>query len=228
MKTILFLVFSTIIALVTGCDKKEEMKTEIWWINSARVDCVGVGPMTCYQIQKGENLGDEDWQLFYSAIKDFDYEPGNMYRIKVKVTEKETPVPADASSKNYELIEVMSKESDPALRLTNIWKVTKVGDIENPTGFKDKEALTFEFDASKRTYIGNMGCNSVRGEIKENNGEILLLGSGVSTKMACPDMSAEQAITKAITDTRGYKLENNQLYLLNESGETVMTFQAVD
>ncbi|WP_339879260.1 DUF4377 domain-containing protein [uncultured Algoriphagus sp.] len=215
-------------AVATSCEKEGETQTETWWINSVRVDCVGVGPMTCYQIQKGEKLGDEEWQLFYSSIKGFDYEPGHIYRIKVKITDKEAPVPADASSKNYELEEILSKESDPSLRLTNIWKIVKVGGIENPTGFKNKEALTFEFDASKRTYVGNMGCNSVRGEITENNGEKLVLGPGASTRMACPDMSAEQAITKALTDTRGYTLENNQLYLLNEAGETLMTFQAVD
>ena len=122
----------------------------------------------------------------------------------------------------------MSKEPDPALQLTNIWKVIKVGEIENPTGFKSKEALTFEFNASKKTYVGNMGCNSVRGEIKENDGKTLLLGPGAATMMACPDMSAEKAISEALINTRGYTIENNQLYLLNEDGERLMSFQAVD
>lgn len=227
MKTILFLFISTVLGVV-ACERQNEENTEIWWVNSAKKDCIGVGPMSCLQIQKGSEIEPGAWEFFYSSISGFDYEPGQIYQIKVKVSEKETPIPADTSSKNYELIEVLSKEADPALRLTNIWKIIKVGDIENPTGFKNKEALTFEFDASKRTYVGNMGCNSIRGEIKENNGEKLLLGPGASTRMACPDMSAEQAITKALSDTRGYKLENNQLYLLNGAGEPVMTFQAVD
>ena len=227
MKTILFLLIGTILGAV-ACERQDLENSETWWINSAKINCVGVGPMSCLQIQKGTEIEPGAWEFFYSSIKGFEYEPGYIYQIKVKVTDREGPVPADASSKIYELVEVMSKEQDPALRITNIWKILSVGKIQNPTGFKSKEALTFEFDASKRTYVGNMGCNSVRGEIKENNGEKLLLGPGASTKMACPDMSTENAISKALVDTRGYKLENNQLYFMNESGQTLITFQAVD
>ncbi|WP_057938165.1 DUF4377 domain-containing protein [Algoriphagus resistens] len=227
MKIILFLLISTLFGVI-ACEKQADKTTQTWWINSAKMDCTGVAPMSCLQIQKGSEIDPKGWEFFYSAIQGFDYEPGNIYQITVKVIEKEIPLPADASSQNYELVEILSKKPDPALRLTNSWKLLKVGDIENPTGFKNKEALIFEFDASRRTYVGNMGCNSVRGEIKENNGEKLLLGSGAATMMACPDMAAEQAISKALLDTRGYKLENNQLYFLNEGGETLMVFQAVD
>lgn len=227
MKTILFLFISTILGAV-ACDRQIEENTETWWINSAKMDCVGLGPMSCLQIQKGSEIDPGTWQFFYNNIKGFDYEPGNIYQIKVNVTDREPPIPADVSSKIYELVEVVSKTPDPALRLTNIWKITKVGEIENPTGFKNKEALTFEFDASKKTYVGNMGCNSIRGEIKENDGEKLLLGPGATTRMACLDMSTENTISKALIDTRGYKLENNQLYFMNEARETLITFQAVD
>lgn len=227
MKTILFLFISTILGAV-ACDRQIEENTETWWINSAKMDCVGLGPMSCLQIQKGFEIDPGAWRFFYNNIKGFDYEPGNIYQIKVNVTDREPPIPADVSSKIYELVEVVSKTPDPALRLTNIWKITKVGEIENPTGFKNKEALTFEFDASKKTYLGNMGCNSIRGEIKENDGEKLLLSPGATTRMACPDMSTENTISKALIDTRGYKLENNQLYFMNEARETLITFQAVD
>lgn len=227
MKTILFLMISTVLAAV-ACENQTDSNTEIWWINSAKTDCVGVATMSCLQIQKGSEIDPAGWEFFYSSIKGFDYEPGNIYQIKVKITDIEGPIPADASSKNFELLEIKSKKTDPALRLTNIWKVTSVGAIENPSGFKNKEALTFEFNASKKTYVGSMGCNSIRGAIKENDGEKLILGPGATTMMACPDMSTENAISKALIDTQGYKLENNQLYFLNEAGETLMTFQSVD
>ncbi|MEP0714341.1 DUF4377 domain-containing protein [Algoriphagus sp.] len=228
MKTILFLLISTVLGAV-ACESQSDNNTETWWINSSKVACTGVGPMSCLQIQKSEELDpDGAWELFYSDIKGFDYEPGNIYQIKLKVTDRAEPTPADASSKVYELVEVMSKKADPALRLTNIWKLTQVGEIQNPTGFRSEAALTFEFDASMKTYVGNMGCNSVRGEIKENDGQKLLLGPGATTMKACPDMAVEQAISQALIDTRGYKVENNQLYLMNEAGQTLMTFQAVD
>lgn len=227
MKTLLFLLISTALGAV-ACDRQSDGIIETWWVNSAKVACTGVAPMSCLQIQKGDKIDPDSWQFFYSTIKGFDYEPGKIYQIKVKITDKEGPVPADASSKNYELVEIMSKETDPALRITNSWKITKVGDIEHPTGFKNKEELTFEFDASNNTYMGNMGCNTVRGEIKLNDGKKLLLGPGAATRMACPDMTVEKAISNALVDTRGYQLEKNQLYFLNEAGETLMVFQAVD
>ncbi|PZX50285.1 META domain-containing protein [Algoriphagus ratkowskyi] len=227
MKTILFLLISTILGAV-ACDRESDKNTEIWWVNSAKVACTGVSPMSCLQIQKGAQIDPTAWEFFYNDIKGFEYNPGNIYQIKVNITEQEAPIPADASSNNYELIEVLSKKTDPALRITNIWKVKSVGNIANPTGSKSGEALIFEINASAKTYVGNMGCNSVQGAIKENNGEKLILEPGAATMMACPDMATEYAVSKALISTRAFKLENNQLYLLNSAGETLMTLLAVD
>ena len=78
-----------------------------YWINSARVPCVGVGPMECLEVRQSESA---DWQLFYSDIEGFDYEPGYLYRIKVR-EEKRDPenIPADASSIRYILVSVEEK-----------------------------------------------------------------------------------------------------------------------
>lgn len=226
MKTILFVFLSTILAAV-ACDRHEDENVENWWVNSAKVSCTGVSPMSCLQIQKGDEIDPSAWEFFYSGIEGFEYEPGNIYQIKVKSTPKEN-VPADASSINYELVKVISKESDPSLRLTNIWKVISVGNIQNPKNSRTEEDLTFEFNASEKTYFGDTGCNSVRGEIKENDGEKLLLGPGATTMMACPDMNVENAVSKALIDARSFKVENNQLLLMNDAGATLITFQAVD
>ncbi len=229
MKTLLLLLNLTLLA-ATSCQKEPSTEianeTEIWWINSAKVDCQGVGPMTCFQIKKDEQS--ENWELFYDEIEGFDYEPGNLYQIKVEIVKKAEPIPADASSLSYKLVEIMGKEPDPSLILTNIWKVLEVGEFKDPKSFKTGEALIFEINRSAGTYFGDMGCNSVRGGIKEADGENLILGPGASTMMACPDMKVEQAIGKALVDTRKYKLENNQLHLLDSAGNVLMTFMAVD
>ena len=73
-----------------------------------------------------------------------------------------------------------------------------------------------------------MGCNSVRGGNKEADAENLIVGPGASTMLACPDMNVEQAIGKALIDTRKYKLENNQLHLIDSLGTILIKFQAVD
>ena len=83
----------------------EEIKT--FFIHPQLVDCVGAGPMKCMQIREDLN---SEWRNFYDNIDGFDFSQGNSYTIKVKVTDIEN-TPADASSKNYELIEVLFQES---------------------------------------------------------------------------------------------------------------------
>lgn len=225
MKFILFI--SAILMTVMSCQKEDET-IETWWINSAKKDCVGVGPMSCLQIHKGENLDSEEWQFFYNSISGFEYEPGYIYQIKVKVTPKEAPIPADASSLNYELVEILSKEPDVKMKITNIWKVVKVGDIENPVNPKSKEALIFELNGSDMSYFGDLACNSVRGKIQTLDAENLVFGPGAATKMACMDMSIENALLKGITDTKTYQIAENQLSLFDENGALLILFQAVD
>lgn len=70
------------------------------------VDCVGVGPMKCMKIKEQG----QDWQLFYSHIEGFQFEPGYNYQLTVKVTEKQQPIPADASSLQWTLVKVINKQ----------------------------------------------------------------------------------------------------------------------
>jgi heat shock protein HslJ len=221
------LYFIAIILSVLSCEK-ESADLETWWINSAKKDCVGVGPMSCLQIQKADTIDSTQWRFFYDQIEGFEYEPGYIYQVRVKVIKKSEPIPADASSMKYELVKIVSKEMDENLKLTNSWKVLKVGDIEQPTNSKTKEALIFELDASKRFYSGDLGCNTVRGSIKSLDQLKLEFGPGASTKMACMDMSVENEILKAITNTKAYQIAENQLTLLDENGAVLLLFQAVD
>ncbi|MEN2283642.1 DUF4377 domain-containing protein [Algoriphagus sp. SE2] len=223
----IYLSLIVIILSVMSCEK-EGTDIETWWINSSKKDCVGVGPMSCLQIQKAKTLEEGNWQFFYDQIQGFDYEPGYIYQIKVKVSDRSTPVPADASSKVYQLVEIMSKEMDENLRITNTWKLLKVGEIENPINKKSNETLIFEFNASEMSFFGDMGCNTVRGKIQSIDSTNIEFGPGASTKMACIDMSVENEILKAITATKTYQIGENQLTLLDDNGAVLMVFQAVD
>ncbi len=206
---------------------KAETNTERWWVNSAKKDCVGVAPTTCFEIQRNDVKDPGGWQLFYDPIKGFDYEPGYLYRIEVRITDREPPLPADVSSKLYELVTVLSKTADAGLRLTNRWKVASVGDVEAPRN-KHKQPLVFEFNASARTYAGDMGCNRVQGTIAENDGEALILGAGMATQMACHDMTVEKEITAALQKTRRYKWVEGRLRFYDNEGEELMSFSPGD
>jgi len=66
--------------------------------------------MECLEVRQSESA---DWQLFYSEIEGLNYEPGYLYRIKVR-EEKRDPenIPADASSIRYILVAVEEKIPD--------------------------------------------------------------------------------------------------------------------
>uniref|UniRef100_UPI0025EBD706 META domain-containing protein n=1 Tax=Algoriphagus sp. TaxID=1872435 RepID=UPI0025EBD706 len=108
------------------------------------------------------------------------------------------------------------------------WKVLQAGEIRNPISIKSKEALIFEFNAGELTFFGDLGCNTIRGKIKSIDPKNIEFGPGASTKMACIDMSVENEILKAISETKTYQIAENQLTLLDQNGALLMLFQAVD
>lgn len=86
-------------------------QTYTLYINSQKVDCVGVGPQKCLQIRRSE---DESWSFFYDNIEGFTFEPGFVYTLRVSEEEIKNP-PADASSKRIKLEEVISKTASQAI-----------------------------------------------------------------------------------------------------------------
>lgn len=106
------------LVLMMGCERKSEFSSKnlkqnefIYWVNSSTQECMGVGSMTCLQIQKGSEIKEGDWSLFYNQIEGFEYEPGYIY--KLIVLEEKLPdekVPADASAIKYTLIQVLEKK----------------------------------------------------------------------------------------------------------------------
>lgn len=109
MKIIQVLVIGLLISMLAGCGdgtSETENETKTLFIDSQLVDCVGVGPQMCMQVRENE---DDEWELFYDEIEGFTFEEGYLYEVLVEVVYVENP-PADASSIEYILIEIVSKE----------------------------------------------------------------------------------------------------------------------
>lgn len=75
------------------------------FVGSELADCTGVGPQKCMLIRDSH---ESDWEYFYDNIHGFVHAAGHDYHIEVLITDVENP-PADASSKKYELIKIISK-----------------------------------------------------------------------------------------------------------------------
>lgn len=228
------LLFSLLILGIISCKtttKNNALNTveKTFWINSAKLPCQGVGPMSCLQVQDGEKIEEGRWQNFFSNIEGFEYEPGNIYRIVVAVEQLPPPIPADASSLRYRLVKVISKTADKTLAITDIWLVEKVGEYEKPKGMGDK-SLTFEFNASERRMYGFSGCNTLRGPITKLTETELEFGNLASTMMACgqANMELERAVSNAFTQTKKYKRDGMLLTLMGAGNEVLMVLRKVD
>lgn len=228
------LLFSLLMLGMISCKtatKNNALNTveKTFWINSAKLPCQGVGPMSCLQVQDGEKIEEGRWQNFFSNIEGFEYEPGNIYRIVVAVEQLPPPIPADASSLRYRLVKVISKTADKTLAITDIWLLEKVGEYEKPKGMGDK-SLTFEFNASERRMFGFSGCNTLRGPITKLTETELEFGNLASTMMACgqANMELERAVSNAFSQTKKYKRDGMLLTLIGAGNEVLMVLRKVD
>jgi hypothetical protein len=109
-----FIILVTIFLSIFSCvSDKDDIQSNLMWIDSIRVNCYGVGEQTCYRIQENDHVDENKWSLFYDAIEGFDaqYETGYVYKISVTKIKIDNP-PADGSSIKYVFNTVISKALD--------------------------------------------------------------------------------------------------------------------
>lgn len=100
LKTIPFLFLA-----LASCSPAKDLTT--YKVASATTIGYGVAPQVCLLVKEGEA---SDWELFYSQIEGFDYQPGYEYVLQVQKTPVANP-PADGSSIRYTLVKVVSKQA---------------------------------------------------------------------------------------------------------------------
>jgi heat shock protein HslJ len=223
----LFLILLPLI--LTACKSlgSDDENIKTYWVNSARVPCVGVAPMDCLQIRRA---GDPNWQLFYSQIEGFDYRPGYLYKIQV-LEEKLAPqkIPADGNSIKYTLVSVIEKKSDVRLRLNDIWVLEKIEGRRI-----SKEELTppmqrpyVEFHIRDNRYLGNDGCNNFRGQIEAVGEKALHLSPAAGTKMSCGNLTLPTTFLQLLSRVDQYQAAGGFLVLLEGEAE-LMKFRKTD
>lgn len=97
----------------------------------------------------------------------------------------------------------------------------------NPVAEKVNGKMPYlELDTTGR-YTANGGCNGIGGtyEMKKNNG--IEFSRGMSTMMACMDMSAEQGLQNLFEKADRYRMENDLLVFAQGSGAPLAIFKQV-
>jgi len=221
MKNLLFI---GIVLFFTACNPAQ--KDTIIWVNSYRVDCVGVGPMKCMLVQKGETIEESQWQNFYSKIVGFEYEPGYIYKLKVKEEQIEN-APADASSIKYTLVEVLEKKEDKKLVLNGSWDAVKINGatIKLPLTRGAGVIPQLHIDIAKMQVSGIDNCNNFTGTISKLGESTIEWGPLAVTQKMCPDMAIADAFNKALNAVKKYRLENNTLIFTDEAGTGLLEFK---
>jgi len=230
MKNILIL---TIIFLLASCSPQKQIATNpyIMWVKGAKVDCTGVGPMKCMQVQKNDVIEPGKWQNFYSEIEGFHFQSGELCKLLVAEEKLEkSQVPADASSIKYKMVEVLEKKPDPIFALHDIWSLETIEGkaLLSPGSSTTLINPSIEINLTEMKIMGNDGCNQFFGPIKNVEAGILEFGVLAGTMKMCINMEIPDSFNKAMAQVKKYRRDGLKLYLLDESGVELLRFRKVD
>jgi len=192
------------------------------YVGPAMRDCVGVAPMKCLMVREDPT---GPWLNFFNTIEGFTFEPGYNYTLRVRVTDAPKPIPADASSKVYTLLEVVSKTPAPATTpeaglAGTTWTLTEMG---GKPPVATPKPVTLEFGLDGRVG-GSAGCNRYTATYTEAAGK-LQVGEGASTRMLCPApgvMEQEAAFLKALPTATTFARDGDRLTLKTTDGMTLV------
>ena len=232
-----FLLFFATLLLYFACSPNattdalmEEDGTKVvrYWVNSAKVDCEGEGPQTCYQIQRGDTLRDDGWELFYDEIEGFKFEPGQLFHLRVEEKKLDAKmVPAGGSSMKYTMVEFISRTPDIRMKLHNIYALESINGkaISIPQGI---ERPSLEVNVSENRVMGTDGCNRFQGSATIGIGGNIAFGPLAGTKKMCRSMETSKAYMNAMAEVKEYALRNGKLFLSDANGKILLRFRPVD
>jgi heat shock protein HslJ len=209
----------------TACtnNQTEDKNTISLWINSQTVDCVGVGPMKCMQVQESDTIQEGQWQNFYSKIEGFEYEEGFIYHLKVKKEELDPKtLPADASSIKYTLVEQISKEKAP-ISMDGKWKLISLN-MKTIAIADEAKIPEIKINTAKKNLNGFSGCNRITMSLDLTSDNKIKLQPGIMTRMACPEPNYESDFMQALNQVDSYALSDVRLILYNQEGVEVLRF----
>ena len=216
--------------ILLSCSAGDKLGNKhVYWVNSSKAPCVGMAPTLCLQVQKSETLDPAGWQSFHAPIRDFEYEAGYIYKIVVKERQLDpASVPADSSSMEYTLVEILQKREDPSFRLNDNWKVLWLKEENIPSAPEGISPPRLEIRVGELRYMGNDGCNNFTGGIIELDETTIRFGIAAGTRMMCPEMHVPDLFNSTLPEVLSWEIKENMLHLFDAGGREVMRLNRVD
>ncbi len=227
MRHLLFLLGTIFFLSCSAGDKNQDQ--HVYWVNSTKVSCVGLAPTKCLQIQKSETLDPSAWEAFHAPIHDFDYQIGYIYKIVVKENHLDpSHIPADVSSVEYSLVEILEKRQDLKLRINEIWVPVEIQGKTLLTDTADLSLPQLEINVAELRYLGSDGCNNYNGGIIELDDRIIRFGVAAGTRMMCEDMQIPDLFNQTIPEVMTWEIIENMLHLFDTDGSELMLLKIID
>lgn len=224
----LFFLIGTIFFLACSADDKKQDQY-VYWVNSTKVSCVGLASTKCLQIQKSETPDPSAWESFHGSIQGFEYEAGYIYKIVVKENHLDpADLPADASSIEYTLVEILEKRQDLKLRINDIWVAIEIKGEILPS---EEDSISFpqlEINVGEMRYMGNDACNNYNGGIIELDDQTIRFGIAAGTRMMCMDMKIPDLFNTSLPEVLTWEIQENKLQLFDANGKEVMLLKKID
>lgn len=106
------------------------------------------------------------------------------------------------------------------------WKLIELNGqpVTNPVGNQKEAFIMLAKEGNKLT--GSGGCNSMMGGYELMEGNQIKFSGVASTRMACPDMSMEDALGKVFTETDNYAINGKFLMLQKAKISPLAKFEA--
>lgn len=106
----------------------------------------------------------------------------------------------------------------PASTITDVkWKLIELMGQPVADSVNGKEPFIM-FKNEDSSYAANGGCNGLGGKFELNEQTLrITFKQGMSTMMACPDMTVENGLKQVFTDADNYTLSGDSILSLNKA-----------
>ncbi|NAY91860.1 META domain-containing protein [Muricauda sp. JGD-17] len=113
-------------------------------------------------------------------------------------------------------------------RLHDMWVLHKINGKQLSTmNVKGKDLPFLEIDTRTNRFSGMAGCNRMAGGITFEK-DALRFSEAMVTKMACPNLKLETEFLELLPHVVSYHIEDNKLYLYDESQQPLLQFKKTD
>ena len=224
----LFLVLGTIFIFSCATGDTQGSK-HVYWINSTKASCLGMAPAKCLQVQRSEMLDPAAWVSFHAPIKGFEYEPGYIYKLLVRERHLDPDsIPADASSIEYTLVEILERRQDMKLGINDTWVLLKIKEETLQAAVEGISPPHLEINVGEMRYLGKDGCNNFNGGIIELDERTVRFGIAAGTRMMCPDMKVPDLFNSTLPAVSSWEVKENMLHLFDDAGKELMQLKRTD